>query len=83
MVRKALGLMEIGPREATQGELQGELHYESFVGRTRAVMGRRQLSWLLSVVVHVALQLRSPIVSRCNSTTMKMMKMMMMMSSRR
>jgi len=24
MVRKALGLMEIGPREATQGELQGE-----------------------------------------------------------
>jgi len=23
---KALGLMEIGPREATQGELQGELH---------------------------------------------------------
>jgi len=25
MVRKALGLMEIGPREATQGEL-GELH---------------------------------------------------------
>ena len=26
MVHKALGLMEIGPREATQGELQGELH---------------------------------------------------------
>jgi len=25
MVRKALGLMEIGPHEATQGELQGEL----------------------------------------------------------
>jgi len=24
MVRKALGLMEIGPREAIQGELQGE-----------------------------------------------------------
>jgi len=24
VVRKALGLMEIGPREATQGELQGE-----------------------------------------------------------
>jgi len=24
MVRKALGLMEIGPREATQGESQGE-----------------------------------------------------------
>jgi len=23
MVRKALGLMEMGPREATQGELQG------------------------------------------------------------
>ena len=26
MVRKALGFMEMGPREATQGELQGELH---------------------------------------------------------
>jgi len=26
MVRKALGLMEMGPRKATQGELQGELH---------------------------------------------------------
>ena len=26
MVRKTLGLKEIGPREATQGELQGELH---------------------------------------------------------
>jgi len=25
MVRKALGLMETGPRQATQGELQGEL----------------------------------------------------------
>ena len=25
MVRKALGLTEMGPREATQGELQGEL----------------------------------------------------------
>ena len=25
MVRKALGLIEIGPREATQGELQREL----------------------------------------------------------
>ena len=25
MVRKAPGLMEMGPREATQGELQGEL----------------------------------------------------------
>jgi len=24
MIRKALGLMEIGPREATQGESQGE-----------------------------------------------------------
>ena len=24
MVRKALGFMEMGPREATQGELQGE-----------------------------------------------------------
>ena len=28
MVRKALGLMEIGPREVTQGELQGELHVD-------------------------------------------------------
>jgi len=25
MVRKALGLMEMGPREATQGKLQGEV----------------------------------------------------------
>ena len=43
MVRKALGLMEMGPREAAQGELQGELpqscsflstshHYEHDVG---------------------------------------------------
>ena len=29
MVRKALGLMEMGPREATQGELQGKLRTES------------------------------------------------------
>jgi len=26
MVCKAIGLMEMGPREATRGELQGELH---------------------------------------------------------
>jgi len=34
MVRKALGLMEMGPREATQGELQGEkslLHISKFL----------------------------------------------------
>jgi len=42
MVRKALGLKEIGPREATQGELQGELltHGSVLLGkpceRTRA-----------------------------------------------
>ena len=32
MVHKALGLMEMGPREATQGELQGELRLQNYKG---------------------------------------------------
>jgi len=31
MIRKALGLMEMGPCEATQGELQGEFINESII----------------------------------------------------
>ena len=52
MVRKALGLMEMGPREATQGELQGELLYNTWsAGMSRPV----KTSQFLCAVVELLL----------------------------
>jgi len=65
MVRKAPASWRLDPREATQGELQGELQFGG-TGNSYVVMNNNTLS----AFIHQATTLLSrwPVVDRSNST---------------